>query len=160
MMIGAAKDTFNYLEPLFKALCLENGYLHAGENGAGHYVKMVHNGIEYGMMQAIAEGFELLDSSPYDLDYHALAKLWNNGSVIRSWLIELTANLFSADPKLEQIKGVAGSSGTGLWTVEEALARKCLFRLSPRPSLPVTAPNRKKVFPPKWLPAAPGVWRS
>jgi 6-phosphogluconate dehydrogenase len=124
MMIGAAKDTFNYLEPLFKALCLENGYLHAGENGAGHYVKMVHNGIEYGMMQAIAEGFELLDSSPYDLDYHALAKLWNNGSVIRSWLIELTANLFSADPKLEQIKGVAGSSGTGLWTVEEALARK------------------------------------
>lgn len=124
MMIGAKEATFMYLEPLFKALCLEKGYLRIGENGAGHYVKMVHNGIEYGMMQAIAEGFELLESGPYDLDFHALAKLWNNGSVIRSWLIELTANLFAADPQLKQIKGVIGSSGTGLWTVEEALARK------------------------------------
>ena len=124
MMIGAKEDTFTYLEPLFKTLCLKNGYLRIGENGAGHYVKMVHNGIEYGMMQAIAEGFELLESGPYDLDLHALAKLWNNGSVISSRLIGLTANLFSADPKLNQIKGVIGSSGTGLWTVEEALARK------------------------------------
>lgn len=124
MMIGAKEETFTCLEPLFKALCLENGYLHVGENGAGHYVKMVHNGIEYGMMQAIAEGFELLESGPYDLDFHALAKLWNNGSVISSRLIGLTANLFSADPELNQIKGVIGSSGTGLWTVEEALARK------------------------------------
>jgi 6-phosphogluconate dehydrogenase len=124
MMIGAKEDTYTYLEPLIKALCLENGYLRIGENGAGHYVKMVHNGIEYGMMQAIAEGFELLESGPYDLDLHALAKLWNNGSVISSRLIGLTANLFSADPKLSQIKGVIGSSGTGLWTVEEALARK------------------------------------
>ncbi len=124
MMIGAKDDTFAYLEPLFKALCLENGYFRIGENGAGHYVKMVHNGIEYGMMQAIAEGFELLESGPYDLDLRALAKLWNNGSVISSRLIGLTANLFSADPKLNQIKGVIGSSGTGLWTVEEALARK------------------------------------
>ncbi len=124
MMIGATEDTFRFVEPLFKALCLENGYLRIGENGAGHYVKMVHNGIEYGMMQAIAEGFELLESGPYDLDLHALAKLWNNGSVIRGWLIALAAKLFAADPGLERIKGVVGSSGTGLWTVEEALTRK------------------------------------
>lgn len=124
MMIGATVDTFTYLEPLFKALCLKDGYLHIGDNGTGHYVKMVHNGIEYGMLQAIAEGFELMKSGPFDLDFHTLAKLWNNGSVIRSWLVELTASLFAADPNLEQIKGVVGSSGTGLWTVEEALARK------------------------------------
>lgn len=124
MMIGASEEIYNYLEALFLELCLENGCLRVGPNGAGHYVKMVHNGIEYGMMQAIAEGFELMDSGPYELDYEALAGLWNNGSVIRSWLIELTANLFAKDPHLEQIKGVAGSSGTGLWTVEEALAVK------------------------------------
>ena len=124
MMIGADQETFDYLEPLFKDLSLKNGCLRVGPSGAGHYVKMVHNGIEYGMMQAIAEGFELMASGPYELDYQALAELWNNGSVIRSWLIELTANIFAGDPQLEQIKGVAGSSGTGRWTVEEALAMK------------------------------------
>jgi 6-phosphogluconate dehydrogenase len=123
MMVGADRDVFSYLEPLLKAVCLENGYLHVGENGAGHYVKMIHNGIEYGMMQAIAEGFEVLQNGPYEIDYPALARLWNNGSVIRSWLIELTGSLFEADPGLEKIKGVAGSSGTGRWTVEEAMAR-------------------------------------
>ncbi len=124
MMVGAKEGVYDYLKPLFQDLCLENGCLRVGSNGAGHYVKMVHNGIEYGMMQAIAEGFELMDSGPYELDYKALAELWNNGSVIRSWLIELTASLFAKDPHLERIKGVAGSSGTGLWTVEEALAVK------------------------------------
>lgn len=124
MMVGADEDIYNYLEPLFKDLCVQGGNLRVGGSGAGHYVKMVHNGIEYGMMQAIAEGFELLDSGPYGLDFHELSKLWNRGSVIRSWLVELTANIFAADPKLDLIKGVAGSSGTGLWTVEEALLRQ------------------------------------
>jgi len=124
MMIGAEEKIYKHLEPLFKDLCVEGGYLHVGENGAGHYVKMVHNGIEYGMMQAIAEGFALLDSGPYQLNYGDVARLWNSGSVIRSWLIELTANMFTADPTLKTLKGVAGSSGTGLWTVEEALLRK------------------------------------
>ncbi|MGM0651550.1 MAG: phosphogluconate dehydrogenase (NAD(+)-dependent, decarboxylating) [Bacillota bacterium] len=124
MMIGAEEEVYSYLEPLVKELCVEGGCLNVGENGAGHYVKMVHNGIEYGMMQAIAEGFALLDSGPYQLNYSNLARLWNNGSVIRSWLIDLTATLFAADPTLKSLKGIAGSSGTGLWTVEEALLRK------------------------------------
>jgi 6-phosphogluconate dehydrogenase len=124
MMVGSGKETYEYLFPLLKDLCVDNGCMHVGPTGSGHFVKMVHNGIEYGMLQAIAEGFELMDSSPYDLDYSALAKLWNNGSVIRSWLIELTAQLFEKDPHLDQLKGVIGSSGTGLWTVEEALSRQ------------------------------------
>lgn len=124
MMVGASESIYLFLEPLLKDLCVENGCLHAGPTGAGHFIKMVHNGIEYGMLQAIAEGFELMDAGPYELDYQAIAKLWNNGSVIRSWLIELTAKLFAKDPHLQKLKGVIGSSGTGLWTVEEALSRQ------------------------------------
>ncbi len=124
MMVGASEKTYLFLDPLLKDLCVENGCLHAGPTGAGHFIKMVHNGIEYGMLQAIAEGFELMDAGPYELDYQAIAKLWNNGSVIRSWLIELTAKLFAKDPHLQKLKGVIGSSGTGLWTVEEALSRQ------------------------------------
>ncbi len=124
MMVGSTEETYNYLSPLLKKLCVEKGSLHAGPTGAGHYIKMVHNGIEYGMLQAIAEGFELMDAGPYELDYRAIAELWNNGSVIRSWLIELTARLFASDPHLERLKGIIGSSGTGLWTVEEALERQ------------------------------------
>ncbi|MDW7739969.1 MAG: decarboxylating 6-phosphogluconate dehydrogenase [Bacillota bacterium] len=124
MMIGSSLETFSYLRPLLEDICVENGFLRVGENGAGHYVKMVHNGIEYGMMQAIAEGFELMDEGPFKIDYQALAELWNSGSVIRSWLIQLTGRLFSDDPDLKQIKPIIGSSGTGLWTVEEALLRK------------------------------------
>jgi len=124
IMIGAEENAYFFLEPLLKDLCMQGGCLRVGGSGAGHYVKMVHNGIEYGMMQAIAEGFELMQQGPYDLDFHRLAKLWNKGSVIRSWLIELTADVFAEDPKLEKIKGVVGSSGTGLWTVEEALLRQ------------------------------------
>lgn len=124
MMVGADQGVYEYLQPLLTDICHPGGCLRAGENGAGHYAKMIHNGIEYGMMQAIAEGFELLEKGPYDYDYGALAHLWNSGSVIRSWLIELTGRLFENDPGLDKIKGVVGSSGTGLWTVEEALSRK------------------------------------
>ncbi|AQX55763.1 decarboxylating 6-phosphogluconate dehydrogenase [Priestia flexa] len=120
-MIGGDKEVFSTIEPLFQDICVENGYLYAGECGSGHYLKMVHNGIEYGMMQAIAEGFEVLEKSQFDYDYEKVARVWNNGSVIRSWLMELTENAFSKDPKLDEIRGVMQSSGEGKWTVEEAL---------------------------------------
>jgi 6-phosphogluconate dehydrogenase len=124
MMVGSTEETYAFLFPLLKELCVENGCLHSGPTGAGHYIKMIHNGIEYGMLQAIAEGFELMDAGPFDLDYRAIAELWNSGSVIRGWLIELTAQLFAGDPHLEKLRGVIGSSGTGLWTVEEGLSRQ------------------------------------
>jgi len=95
--------------------------LYAGKSGSGHFLKMVHNGIEYGMMQAIAEGFEVLDKSDFDFDYEQVARVWSNGSVIRSWLMDLTQNAFSKDPKLDSIRGVMQSSGEGKWTVETAL---------------------------------------
>ncbi|QCS54164.1 phosphogluconate dehydrogenase (NAD(+)-dependent, decarboxylating) [Priestia flexa] len=120
-MIGGDKEVFSTIESLFQDICVENGYLYAGECGSGHYLKMVHNGIEYGMMQAIAEGFEVLEKSQFDYDYEKVARVWNNGSVIRSWLMELTENAFSKDPKLDEIRGVMQSSGEGKWTVEEAL---------------------------------------
>lgn len=121
IMIGAEEEVFKYLEPLFKDICVENGYLHTGPNGSGHFVKMVHNGIEYGMMQAIGEGFEILEKSPFDINYQKVARVWNHGSVIRSWLIELTEKAFAGDPNLEDIKGVMHSSGEGLWTTQAAL---------------------------------------
>ncbi len=124
MMIGSSTETYSYLEALFIDLCTEDGCLRVGGAGAGHFVKMVHNGIEYGMMQAIAEGFELLEQGPYEIDYPALSGLWNTGSVIRSWLVELTGQLFSENPGLANIGPVIGSSGTGLWAVEEALQQK------------------------------------
>ncbi|KOP65772.1 6-phosphogluconate dehydrogenase [Bacillus sp. FJAT-18019] len=120
-MIGGNRDIFNTIEPLFKDMAVENGYLYAGANGSGHFLKMVHNGIEYGMMQSIAEGFEVLEKSAFDFNYEDVARVWSNGSVIRSWLMELTQNAFSKDPKLEGIKGVMNSSGEGKWTVETAL---------------------------------------
>lgn len=120
-MIGGNRDVFSGIEPLFKDMAVENGYLYAGESGSGHFLKMVHNGIEYGMMQSIAEGFEVLDKSAFDFNYEDVARVWSNGSVIRSWLMELTQNAFSKDPKLEGIKGVMKSSGEGKWTVETAL---------------------------------------
>jgi 6-phosphogluconate dehydrogenase len=120
-MIGGDKDAFAHIEPLFRDISVENGYLYAGPAGAGHYLKMIHNGIEYGMMQAIAEGFDILSKSPYQYDYENVARVWNNGSVIRSWLMELTQNAFSKDANLARIKGVMHSSGEGKWTVEESL---------------------------------------
>jgi 6-phosphogluconate dehydrogenase len=120
-MIGGDPEAWEIVEPLFRDTAVENGFFYAGKAGSGHYLKMVHNGIEYGMMAAIGEGFEVLEKSEFDYDYEKVAKVWNNGSVIRSWLMELTENAFSNDPKLDQIKGIMHSSGEGKWTVEEAL---------------------------------------
>lgn len=120
-MIGAEDEVFNYIENLAKDISVENGYMHTGKNGSGHYTKMVHNGIEYGMMEAIGEGFEVLQKSEFDIDYEKVARVWNNGSVIRGWLMELAENAFKKDEKLDSIKGVVNSSGEGLWTAEEAL---------------------------------------
>lgn len=123
-MVGAEDEVFEYIEPLFKDICVENGYLHCGRVGSGHYTKMVHNGVEYGMMQAIGEGFEILKESQFDLDYEKVARVWNNGSVIRSWLMELAESAFSKSAELGDIRDVIGSNGEGLWTVEEALKLK------------------------------------
>lgn len=120
-MIGGELDVFKTVEPLFNSICVDQGYLYAGPSGSGHFLKMVHNGIEYGMMQSIAEGFEILDKGPYQFDYEQVARVWSNGSVIRSWLMDLTQNAFSEDPKLDSLKGVMQSSGEGKWTVEAAL---------------------------------------
>ena len=121
MIGGDDENSWSVIEPIFKAISTENGYLYTGKLGSGHYLKMIHNGIEYGMMQAIAEGFEILEQSPFDYDYEAVAKLWNHGSVIRSWLMELAQDQFSKDPKLDQIIGRVQSSGEGKLTIEESL---------------------------------------
>lgn len=123
-MIGAENEVFNYIENFIKDISIENGYLHTGKNGSGHFVKMIHNGIEYGMMQAIGEGFEILEKSNFELDYEKVAAVWNHGSVIRSWLMELAESAFSKDANLDNIRGVMYSSGEGLWTVQEALELK------------------------------------
>ncbi|MED4052139.1 phosphogluconate dehydrogenase (NAD(+)-dependent, decarboxylating) [Priestia megaterium] len=120
-MIGGDHEAWEIVEPIFRDTAVENGYLYAGEAGSGHFLKMVHNGIEYGMMAAIGEGFEVLEKSQFNYDYEKVARVWNNGSVIRSWLMELTENAFSKDAKLDDIKGVMNSSGEGKWTVETAL---------------------------------------
>lgn len=124
MMIGADDDIFKIIEPFIKDSCVEKGYLHTGQKGSGHYVKMIHNGIEYGMLQAMAEGFEILEKSQFELDFKEIARVWNHGSVIRGWLMELMVSAFSKDPKLDNIKGEIRSSGEGLWTVQEALDRE------------------------------------
>lgn len=120
-MIGGDKDVFDYCEDIFKDISVDNGYLYIGKAGSGHFTKMVHNGIEYGMMQAIAEGFEVLNKSEFDIDYEKVAKVWNHGSVIRGWLMELTESAFSKDKNLDEIKGIMHSSGEGKWTIETAL---------------------------------------
>jgi 6-phosphogluconate dehydrogenase len=111
------------MEPAFKALAPKDGYAYMGPSGAGHYVKMVHNGIEYGLLQAYAEGFELMDASTYDLDLRKIAGLWNNGSVVRSWLLELAERALDGDSDLSSIRGYVEDSGEGRWTVQEAIDR-------------------------------------
>ena len=120
-MIGGKKEIFDHCDSLFKSISVPNGYLYCGKAGSGHFVKMVHNGIEYGMMQSIAEGFELLHRYDGEMDLSAVSKVWNHGSVVRSWLMELTQSALEKDKNLESIKGVMHSSGEGKWTVETAL---------------------------------------
>lgn len=121
LMVGGNKETFEKVEVIFKKLACENGYLYTGAPGSGHFLKMVHNGIEYGMMQAIGEGFEILHESQFDYDLEKVASVWNHGSVIRSWLMELVEKTFKEDPTLENVVGIIEASGEGKWTVQEAL---------------------------------------
>ena len=121
MMIGGEKNIVEHLAPIFQTLAPVGGYLHVGPNGAGHFVKMIHNGIEYGMLQAYGEGFELLKASQFDLDFAKISHLWNQGSVVRSWLLELAESAFAEDPQLSTITGYVEDSGEGRWTVEEAI---------------------------------------
>ena len=123
-MVGGKREAFTYCEPFIRDISVPDGYLYCGPSGAGHFVKMIHNGIEYGMMQAIAEGFEVLHKSEFNLDLKAVAGVWNHGSVVRSWLMELTENALSKDPNLDTIKGIMHSSGEGKWTVETALEKQ------------------------------------
>jgi len=122
LMVGGEKAAVALCEPAFRTLAPEDGYLHVGPSGSGHYVKMVHNGIEYGLLQAYAEGFEILHASEYPLDLHAIADLWNHGSVVRSWLLELLELAYRAEGQdLAAIKGFVADSGEGRWTVQEAM---------------------------------------
>lgn len=121
-MLGGRQEVFDRFEPVVRTLAPEDGYLYCGPAGAGHYTKMVHNGIEYGIMQAYGEGFDILHASDYDLDLAAIARMWNNGSVIRSWLLELAGNAFERGGNdLESIRGYVSDSGEGRWTVAEAI---------------------------------------
>jgi 6-phosphogluconate dehydrogenase len=121
LMVGGDKDAVTHLMPIFTALAPPDGFLHTGAVGSGHYVKMIHNGIEYALMQAYAEGFELMSESEYGLDLPRIADLWNHGSVVRSWLLELTADALAADAKLANLKPYVEDSGEGRWTVEDAV---------------------------------------
>jgi 6-phosphogluconate dehydrogenase len=122
LMVGGDKEAFQAIEPLLRALAPENGLLHAGPAGSGHYVKMVHNGIEYALMQSYAEGFEILKASPYpDLNLRDICDLWMHGSVVRSWLLELARDAFTKDPHLDNIVGYVEDSGEGRWTVQESI---------------------------------------
>jgi 6-phosphogluconate dehydrogenase len=121
LMVGGEKEPVNRLAPIFTTLAPPNGWAHVGGVGAGHYVKMVHNGMEYSIMQGYAEGFELMSKSDYNLDLHKIADLWMQGSVIRSWLLELAVGALKDDPKLEGLKGYVQDSGEGRWMLMEAL---------------------------------------
>ena len=122
LMVGGDDAAVSRCEPIFLALAPEDGYAHVGPTGAGHYVKMVHNGIEYGMLQAYAEGYEILhESKHFDVDLHKVAAVWNHGSVVRSWLNELAERAFAKSPGLVDLRGYVEDSGEGRWTVQEAI---------------------------------------
>jgi 6-phosphogluconate dehydrogenase len=122
LMVGGDREAVEPIEPIFRSLAPVDGYLHTGGPGSGHYVKMIHNGIEYGLMQAYAEGFEILHASDYELDLSAISELWNHGSVVRSWLLELAVLAFQSNGQdLEHLKGWVADSGEGRWTVQEAI---------------------------------------
>jgi len=121
LMIGGEEDIFKHCEPIFKTLAPENGYGYMGTYGAGHFVKMVHNGVEYGMLQAYGEGFEIIEKSEFKPDLREVTRVWQNGSVVRSWLLDLAALAFADDPELEKIRGYVDDSGEGRWTVQAAI---------------------------------------
>lgn len=123
LMVGGEDAAVKRLEPVFKTLAPENGWAHVGAVGAGHYVKMVHNGIEYSMMQGYAEGFELMSKSEYKLDLARVADLWMHGSVVRSWLLELAAGALKEDQKLDKLKGYVQDSGEGRWMIADAIEK-------------------------------------
>ena len=122
LMVGGHADAVAMAEPVFRALAPEDGYAHVGPSGAGHFVKMVHNGIEYGLLAAYGEGFEILERSAFDLDLTAIAGIWRNGSVVRSWLLELLHDALEKDPGLASVRGYVEDSGEGRWTLEAAMA--------------------------------------
>jgi 6-phosphogluconate dehydrogenase len=122
LMVGGDDDAVPKVEPAFRSLAPDDGYAHVGPSGAGHFVKMVHNGIEYGLMQAYAEGFEVMAKSDLELDLQAIAGIWRFGSVVRSWLLELLHAAFEEDARLERIQGYVEDSGEGRWTIAEAIA--------------------------------------
>ncbi|HUH06892.1 MAG TPA: decarboxylating 6-phosphogluconate dehydrogenase [Egibacteraceae bacterium] len=121
LMVGADREVFARIEPILASLAPPDGYAHVGATGAGHFVKMVHNGIEYAMMQAYGEGFQLLDASGFDLDLPQIAELWRHGSVVRSWLLDLAGRALAEDPRLDAVSGYVEDSGEGRWTVESAI---------------------------------------
>jgi 6-phosphogluconate dehydrogenase len=121
LMVGGKEAVFKQVEPIFQTLAPPDGYAYVGPSGAGHYAKMVHNGIEYSMLQSYAEGFEILKAAPFGFDLAQLARLWNHGSVIRSWLLELAQAAFERDPELAHLQGYVEDSGEGRWTLDEAL---------------------------------------
>ena len=121
LTIGGPEEAYRAVIPLLESVARPDGYLYCGPSGAGHYVKMVHNGIEYAMLQALGEGFEMLQSAPYDLDMTAIARDWNNGCVIRSWMLELLGDALEGDPRLDTLTGEVGGGETGRWMVETAM---------------------------------------
>jgi 6-phosphogluconate dehydrogenase len=123
LMVGCEQDDFEALEPIFRSLAPEAGYARVGPPGAGHYVKMVHNAIEYGLMQAYAEGFDLLDAGEIEVDTQQVAELWRHGSVIRSWLLDLATRALNADPELSSLSSRVSDSGEGRWTLQAAIER-------------------------------------
>ena len=120
-MIGGDAEVFKEIEQIFKDISVENGYLYTGKSGSGHFLKMVHNGIEYGMMQAIGEGFQVVSQSEFDYDLAQVARVWNHGSVIRGWLMEIAQQQFMESPNLEEYRGIVAASGEAKWTIETAL---------------------------------------
>jgi 6-phosphogluconate dehydrogenase len=123
LMVGGSDEAFAQVEPAVATLAPEGGYAHVGPVGAGHYVKMIHNGIEYALLQGYAEGFEIMHASDYDLDLYQVSELWRHGSVVRSWLLDLAAAAYRRDPELAALTGWVEDSGEGRWTVQEALDR-------------------------------------
>jgi 6-phosphogluconate dehydrogenase len=123
LMVGGRPEDFRLAEPVFRTLAPPEGYARVGAPGAGHYVKMVHNAIEYAMLQGYGEGFEMLQASGYDLDLLAVARLWTHASVVRSWLLDLLVLALEQDPRLADIRGFVPDSGEGRWTLHEAIER-------------------------------------